>query len=252
MLVHAFTLVCARMHPHTHTLTPVLTCTRVGSHASVLPCSVSVCACIRSDTRACTHRRAPAPTRTACARTPLHSCTHECVCALASTPARVCSHACAGAPQRPALPLHRGSPGRARGPGAARRGQAARPALAWGEGASPRPPPPAPWCPEGTQRPWGSHLAGKGTVAVPTPTPLLCWAEPGTPEPAQHQQHNASSLGTATRPGPPPLRCHPRCAEAVSARYNATTVTQALCPPLHAPLGRGSGTAPCPDPAWWH
>lgn len=129
--------VLAYIHTH-HPCAHVLTCMRMGSPASILPrfrANVRVHTlphmCMHPPMRAHAHSHV---------RVLTHTCTHAPTGgrAHASTPVCVCSHACACATQRPALPLHRGSPSPARGRGAARGAQGACAALARREGAKPR------------------------------------------------------------------------------------------------------------------
>lgn len=175
---HAFTHspLCTCAYPHVHGLThkhpPVFLCQRACAYTPThvhAPTDARPCLL----TRACPHTPALMHPRV-CMRTrpPPCACAHTGV--LVPSSGRCCP--CTAAP--PALPGVVGLPGVGRGP-----------ALPWhGDGV----PGPTPWCPAGTQRPWGRHLASKGTVAVPTRTTLPCWGEPGHPRPVQQQQHHTT------------------------------------------------------------
>ena len=239
--------VCSHAFTHTHPCAQVLTHTCIGSHASILPC---FWANVRVHTRQdmCMH-----PPMRARAHPHVHVLTHTC----AHAPTRVCvrtrrsrvrvltrvcwCHPAACAALAPRLPQPcPGSwgcqewAGGLRCPGTGRGGQA----LLRGAQLARRGPGEGIW-------------PARGWWPCPPTPPCRAGVNQGIPEPAQ-QQCCTTPLGTATPTGRPPPQCHPKSsgsdAVAVSARDNTTTVTQALCP-LHVPLGRGPGTAPCPDPA---
>lgn len=222
---------CTYILPHAHMHLPrcLLTCIHIHSpcahahvhasfHVSVFPCQrVCAYAC------ACTHHCMPMRTHTCVCS---HTCTHTptCACAHAHPHAHVLTRKCWC---RPAA-----SASLACCPGMGRACQR------------------LPCGAQLARRGHGEHLASKGTVAVPTHTTLQCRAESGhpgaSPAPAalhhpRHCQPRCVSLSLV-----PPLTFWQQC-RGVSARDNAKTVTQVLCP-VHVPLGRGPDTAPRPGP----